>query len=325
MIDDRGRVTYLNPSAERTFGYGRGEAIGRELSEAIVPPSWRDAHRRGLTRYLTTLESRILDRRIELTAMRADGTEFPVELTVTRVELPGQNGFIGFVRDITDRVRFEQELKAAQRRVLEAADAARERVTRDIHDGAQQQFVNTLINLQLARQKWSSDPGRARELLDLAVAAAAAGIETLRELAAGIHPAILSDRGLAAALDALAARMPIPVSLEVGSLEALPSLDASVYFFCAEALTNVVKHASASRAWVNVAAGGGLLTVEVRDDGVGGATAGSGGTGLVGLSDRIAALEGTLELDSPGTGGGTRLTARIPLPPSTSLAPQVGL
>src|SRR6202008_2205993 len=130
-----------------TFGYGRGEAIGRELSEAIVPPSRRDAHRHGLTRYLTTREARILDRRIELTGMRADGSEFPVELTVTRLELPGEHGFIGFVRDITDRVRFEQELKAAQRRVLEAADAARERVTRDIHDGAQQQFVNTLINL----------------------------------------------------------------------------------------------------------------------------------------------------------------------------------
>ena len=113
------------------------------------------------------------------------------------------------------------ELVAAQRRVIEAADAARERVTRDIHDGAQQQFVNTLINLQLARQKWSSDPGRALELVDVAATQAEAGIETVRELAAGIDPAILSDQGLAAALDALVAVMPIPVLLEIADLEAL--------------------------------------------------------------------------------------------------------
>jgi len=314
-IDDRGRVTYFNASAERTFGYGPGEAVGRDLADLILPPSAREPHRRGLARYLATGDARILDRRIELTAMRADGSQFPAELTVTRVDLPGRHGFTGFVRDITDRVRAERELRAAQRRVIEAADAARARVTRDIHDGAQQQFVNALINLQLAQQKWSSDSGRARELLDIAAEEATAGVETLRELAAGIHPTILSDRGLAAALDALVARMPIPVSLDVAGVELLPTLAASVYFFCSEALTNVVKHAAASTAWVTLAANDSQLSVEVRDDGIGGAQPGQGGTGLVGLNDRIAALGGSLELTSPRAGEGTTLTARIPLSP----------
>lgn len=486
-MDGHGRVTYFNPSAERTFGYEADEAIGRMLADLVIPPPQRDAHRQGLARYLETGAARILDRRIELTAMRRDGTEFPAELTVTSIASPTGPGFIGFVRDITARVSAEEELRAArdrvelianeqaalrrvatqvarhttaeelfelvakeaasllgvrfisimrydaeggvtvvgvwgeatplvvgaslpleetvaareiwrsrqpvsvdvesfdggvaeallgnglrfatgvpivvegrlwgamtalererdalpagvvsrlqsftelvatavanaaaraelvaaQRRVIEAADAARERVTRDIHDGAQQQFVNTLINLQLARQKWSSEPGRASDLLGVASAQAEAGIETLRELAAGIHPAILSDRGLAAALNALVVVMPIPVSLEIADLELSPSLTASVYFFCSEALTNIVKHAAASRAWVILSTHGGQLIIEVRDNGIGGARLGSGGSGLVGLKDRIAALEGTLNLSSPRAGSGTVLVARIPLP-----------
>jgi signal transduction histidine kinase len=118
--------------------------------------------------------------------------------------------------------------------------------------------------------------------------------------------------GLGAALDELIARLPIPVRLQVGDPELAASLRASVYFFCSEALTNVVKHATASSAWVNIAARDGMLMVEVGDDGVGGAEIGSAGSGLVGLNDRIGALNGTLELSGP-QGVGTTLTARIPL------------
>lgn len=313
-IDERGRVTYFNPSAEQTFRYGPGEAIGRELADVIVPPALRDAHRRGLRRYLATSEAKILDRRIELVAMRADGSEFPAELTVTRINLPDGPAFVGFVRDITDRMRAEHELKAARRRVIEAADAARERVTRDIHDGAQQQFVNTLVNVQLAQQKLSADPGRATELLEIAVAQAHAGIENLRELAAGIHPVILSDQGLAAALSSLTERMPIPVVLDIATHKLPNAVEASVYFFCSEALTNVAKHADANTAWVSVTVRERRLTVEVRDDGIGGAAVGSSGSGLLGLHDRIAALDGHLELGGYQPGSGTTLTAHIPLP-----------
>ena len=206
------------------------------------------------------------------------------------------------------------QLVAARRRVIEATDAARARLARDIHDGAQQQFLTALIDLQLAQQKRSSDPGRSRELVDLAATQVETGVETLRELAAGVHPAILSDMGLKAALEALAARMPMPLSVDVDELELPKALESSVYFLCSEALANVVKHAKATTASVRVQPTDGQLTVEVRDDGVGGAEIGAGGSGLIGLRDRIGALDGTLTITSPRGENGTTLLARIPLP-----------
>jgi PAS domain S-box-containing protein len=313
-IDGPGRITYLNTAAERIFGYRADEVIGRELAEAIVPPSLRDAHRAGLGRYLDTGEPRILDRRLELTAMRADGSEFPVELTITRTGPPEAPSFTGYVRDITDRKRAAQQLMASRVRLVTAFDAARQRVTRDLHDGAQQRFVSTIISLQLAGQKWASDPHRARELLDLALDDAKRGLDELREIATGMHPAILTQRGLTAAVTSLAGRLPIPVELDLPERRLPDAIEASVYFFCAEALTNVVKHARAGSAWVQVAAADERCTVEVRDDGIGGARAQSESSGLVGLRDRIGALNGSMEIASP-PGGGTVLRAWIPLPP----------
>jgi PAS domain S-box-containing protein len=653
-IDERGRVTYVNPAAERIFGYRAGEVLGRELAEAVVPPSLRDAHRRGFARHMATGETHILGRRIEITAMRADGSEFTAELTVTRADLAGAPAFVGYVRDITDRQRAEEDLDAARRRlkvvadeqaalrrvatlvaggapqaevfavvarevagclelplisvvrfetdgtathvgvwghqnphpvgaswrldehgaaglvylsgrsarveyeyvpgeiaaklardagirtavavpivvngrpwgtmmalstaatpqpastearlasftelvataianaeareelqqladeqaalrevatlvaqgaapravfdavcvatgrligaasvnlaqftvdghnltmagwsqrgthippgtrlplegdsinalvqqtqapgrvdsyeglsgrlaarlrelgirsevgapvivdgrvwgaliagtdhpeplppgaewrlasfaeligtavsnatarselvasrarIVTASDAARQRVTRDLHDGAQQQFVNTIINLQLAQQKWSSAPQQARELLDRALGEAQAGIGELRQIAAGIHPAILTHRGLAAALDALAARLPIPVELDVTAHRLPDALEASIYFFCSEALTNVVKHARASSAWVQVACEDDRCTIEVRDDGIGGAEPRLETSGLIGLHDRIGALGGAMQVNSLASSG-TTLRAWIPL------------
>jgi PAS domain S-box-containing protein len=489
-IDDRGHVTYFNAAAERIFGYRRDDVIGRELAETIIPPSLRNRHREGFARYLATGEPHMLGRRIEIPARRADGTEFPAELTVTRAGPPDAPSFTGFVRDITDRQRAQQDLEAArvhlksiadeqaalrhiamlvargspplavfdavceetgrligatnvnlahftpdgfnltmsgwslrqnhvptgtrlplegdtinviiqrtraparvdsyvgvegdlasllrrlgirsevgapvvvegtvwgaliagsdkaeplpdgserrvasfaeliatavsnattraeliaaQRRVIEAADAARKQVTRDLHDGAQQQFVSTVIGLKLAREKVSSDPERAIELLDTTLQEANRGIESLRELAAGLHPALLTSRGVAAALDALAARLPIPVSLDVADLRLTESIEASIYFFCSEALTNVVKHSGAQSASVLMTMEGDRCVVEVRDDGVGGAQPRPDATGLIGLRDRIGALDGTLEVVSP-LGGGTVLRASIPLSPA---------
>jgi PAS domain S-box-containing protein len=313
-IDELGLVNYFNESAQQTFGYRADEAIGRELAELIVPPDQREAHRSAVMRHVATGVATILGRRLTMTAMRSDGSEFPAELTVIRTDLPGGARFTGFVRDLTEQVRTEEELRAARRRLIAVSDAARARLTRDIHDGAQQQFVRGLVNLQLANEYWTADPERARQLGDAGVHEIEAGIETLRELAAGIHPAVLSDFGLAAALDALAAAAPLPVSLHVEDLPLEPALESSIYFFCSEALTNVVKHASARSASVRVTASGSELTIEVRDDGVGGARVSSGGSGLVGLGDRVGALDGTLELSSAAGGHGTTLVARIPLP-----------
>jgi PAS domain S-box-containing protein len=312
-MDQDARLVYVNSAAERIFGFQAAEVIGRELAEVIVPPSLREVHRDGLRRYLATGESRILDRRIETRAMRADGSEFPAELAVTCTGAPGSPTFTGYVRDITERKRAEQELIASRARLVTAFDAARQRVTRDLHDGAQQWFVSSIINLQLAQQNWASAPDKASQLLDAALIEAKLGVDDLREIAAGIHPVLLTQRGLAAALDGLAARLPVQVQLDLPDRRLPGPIEVSAYFFCSEALTNVVKHARASCAWVRVQQEDGRCTIEVRDDGIGGAGSRPETSGLAGLHDRIGSLKGTLDISSPA-GGGTVLRARIPLP-----------
>jgi PAS domain S-box-containing protein len=319
-IDRRACVTYVNSAFEHIFGYRADEVIGRELAEAIIPPSLREAHRQGFARYLATGQERVLDRRIEMTAMRADRSEFPVEIAITRTGLTGNPAFTAYVRDITERQRAEHELMASRARLVAASDAARQRVTRDLHDGAQQRLVTTLINLQLAELKWESAPERARELVGLAIRDAKRGIDDLRGIASGIHPAILTQRGLAAAIDSLAAGLPISVQLEVPDSRLPAPVEASVYFFCSEALTNVVKHAHAASAWVRVKLIDDRCAVEVRDDGIGGAQPRSETSGLSGLRDRIGALNGTMDITSPVTGG-TVLEASIPLPPDRPVIP----
>ncbi len=312
--DRFGRVTYVNSAFEHIFGYQADEVTGRKFAELIVPPSLREAHRHGFARHLATGERHILDQRLEMTAMRADGTEFPAEVTVTRTGPPAGPAFTGYVRDITERRRAEQDLMESRMRLVAASDEARRRVTRDLHDGAQQRFVTTLINLQLAEQKWDSAPERARELLGQALSDARTGLEDLREIVAGIHPAILTQRGLGVAIGALAARLPFPVQLDVPGTRLPAPVEATVYFFCTEALTNVVRHAGATSARVRVEVAGDRCSVEVGDDGIGGARPRSQVSGLTGLRDRIGALRGTVEIVSPD-GGGTVLRASIPLSP----------
>ena len=313
-VDQFARVTYVNSAFGHIFGYQAGEVIGRDLADVIVPPALRAAHRRGFARHLATGERRVLDQRLEMTAMRADGSEFPAEVTVTRTGPAAEPTFTGYVRDITERRRAEQDLITSRARLVAASDAARRRITRDLHDGAQQRFVTTLIKLQLAEQKWDSAPEQARELVSQALRDARYGLDGLREIVAGIHPEILTQRGLAAAVGALAARLPVPVQLDVPDQRLPAPVEASVYFFCTEALTNVIRHAHATSAQVRVDVSGHQCVVEVRDDGVGGAHPRSEASGLTGLRDRIGALQGTVEIASPA-GGGTVLRARIPLGP----------
>jgi PAS domain S-box-containing protein len=205
------------------------------------------------------------------------------------------------------------ELMASRARTVAAADAARRRLARDLHDGAQQDLVNVVIDLQLAQQTRGDDPRHAHELVERAAQHAQIGVDRLRELAAGIHPEILTSRGLAAAIEGLAERLPVPVDThELAEGRVAQEIEASVYFFVSEALTNVIKHAKADSARVHLAIDPHVLTVEVSDDGVGGAHADTGGSGLTGLFDRIGALDGTLSIDSP-SGGGTTLRAAVPL------------
>jgi PAS domain S-box-containing protein len=203
------------------------------------------------------------------------------------------------------------ELAASRARIVEAGDAERRRLERNLHDGAQQRLVALSLTLRVAEKKLGDGAADGRRLLEQANSELADALEELRELARGIHPAILTDRGLVPALEMLAARATVPVELSVELTERLPNpVEAAAYYLVAEALTNASKHAEASAVRVRVSRGDGAAVVEVSDDGVGGADR-RRGSGLAGLADRLEALGGRLECESPA-GGGTTLRAWIP-------------
>jgi signal transduction histidine kinase len=202
------------------------------------------------------------------------------------------------------------ELGASRTRLVQAADAERRRLERDLHDGAQSRLVALALTLRLARMS-VSDGSETATLLDASIDELRRSLDELRDLARGIHPAVLSDRGLEPAVRALAARAAVPVEIIGEAAGRLPAaVETAAYFVVSEALTNVSKYAHAAHATVRVERVDGRLLVEVSDDGVGGASA-SDGSGLRGLSDRVAALRGTLEVSSP-PGRGTRLRAHLP-------------
>ena len=196
-----------------------------------------------------------------------------------------------------------EQLAASRARIVEAGYAERRRLERDLHDGAQQEFVGAALSLKLARDEWSDAPDEALERLDAALERVQAGLRDLRELAAGIHPSVLSDRGLGAALESLASRSAVPVELAPLPPGRLPaSVETTAYFVVAEALTNAAKHAQCERAEVAVRLENGSAVITVADDGVGGADPTSG-SGLRGLADRVSALGGRLDDRQPAGRG----------------------
>jgi signal transduction histidine kinase len=203
------------------------------------------------------------------------------------------------------------EVEQSREDAMAAAEAERRRIERDLHDGAQQQLVALAMLLGRARRKYDSDPEATRALLEEAHRSAKEAIVELRELTRGLSPPVLADRGLDAALSALAARSEVPVSIDFEVAERPGRTAESIaYFMIAESLTNIVKHARASRAWVIVHRVGTLLRVEVGDDGIGGAAL-AGGSGLAGLADRAAGVDGTLTVTSPA-GGPTTVSLELP-------------
>ena len=202
--------------------------------------------------------------------------------------------------------------RASRLRIVQAADDARRRLERDLHDGAQQRLTTVGLILRSAQAKpgAQADPEVARVLAQ-AIEELQAGLAELRALARGLHPAILSEEGLVPALRALTSRSPVPVKLRAPALGRLSRpVETTAYFVVSEALTNVVKHANASRVQVSVDRIDGVVIVEIADDGSGGAAI-DAGSGLRGLSDRVAALDGRLAVDSP-TRGGTRVRCELP-------------
>jgi signal transduction histidine kinase len=203
-----------------------------------------------------------------------------------------------------------EQLAASRARIVEAGDTERQRLERNLHDGAQQRLVSVAVDLRMVGVMIEKDPDAAQSILTGAQDQLAKGLEELRELARGIHPAVLTDRGLGPALEGLLARAPVPVEITELPEERLAGpVEAAAYYVVAEAITNVAKYAQASIVTVSIRRANGQATVVVADDGVGGADP-SRGTGLRGLADRLEALEGRLEVDS--SAGGTRISAEIP-------------
>ncbi len=203
------------------------------------------------------------------------------------------------------------KLETRRTAAVDSAESERRRIERDLHDGAQQRLVALAASLGAARQKLEADPEQGREMVAVAHEEAKAALKEIRDLVRGIHPVILEDRGLDAALSAVVARSPVPVSLDVQVAERPPAaIESAAYFVVNEALTNVTRHASATRAHVAIARAGDRLVIEVRDDGVGGANI-NGGSGLAGLRDRIAGMGGTLYVISP-EGGPTTISVELP-------------
>ena len=227
---------------------------------------------------------------------------------------PGTEARIGEFTELVgtaiSNVQARSDLAASRTRIVAAADQERREVVRDLHDGAQQRLVHTIITLKMANEALDRNQDPASELVAEALQNAERANAELRELAHGILPAVLTQGGLRAGVDSLAARMPMPVKQSVAESRLPAPVEATAYFIVAEALTNVAKHAGAGHAEVTVRIENRTLAIQVRDDGIGGAD--RGGQGLVGISDRATALGGRLEIESPA-GAGTIVAATLPL------------
>jgi signal transduction histidine kinase len=219
--------------------------------------------------------------------------------------------FTELVATAISNVHARSELAASRARIAAAADDERRRVVRDLHDGAQQRLVHTVLTLKLARQAFEGGQEHGPALVTEALEHAESAIADLRELAHGILPGALSRGGLRAGVEALASRMPVPIECDVSVDRLPPAIEATAYFVIAESLTNVVKHARASGVAVAACVRDGTLTIRVQDDGVGGAR--PDGPGLLGLADRLAVLGGRLLVETP-IDGGTLVAADVPLP-----------
>jgi PAS domain S-box-containing protein len=293
-----------NKAFERTLGYEPDETGGGFFWDRYIADGERAEARDTI---LSAVQTKAVARG-ESRWLQRDGTSIEVEWTCTPLPMIASGpAYLITGVDITDRKRHEREVRDSRSRIVAAADDARRRLERNLHDGAQQRLIALLLELRNA-QRGHVDRDDA---LDRAVDELAAAVKELRELAQGIHPSALGERGLRAALRMVSARSPVPVELDVTETPVDTSVAAAAYYIVSEALTNVAKYAEATRAAVRVRETGDRLVVVVEDDGCGGADP-YAGSGLLGLGDRVMALDGEIHVDSP-PGGGTRIRAELPL------------
>jgi PAS domain S-box-containing protein len=324
LVDGDDRIAFVNDAAVELLGYdSEDELVGRPSHDAVhykhPDGSPYPAEDCPITHATRRGEPVVIERDWWV---RKDGSMLPISIHCVQMEIDGRMGTAMTFHDQTAVVQAEKErrslevqrarlaaVRASRSRIVEAADAQRRRVVRDLHDGAQASLVRVVIALKLAVRSDLTDEagGFVAEALDNANLA----IQELRELAHGIHPAALTEHGLARALQDIAERAPVPVVVDVAAERYPEPVEAAAYFVAAEALTNVAKYARASAARVATKRTDGQLVLTVDDDGVGGARPSSGG-GLAGLADRLATVEGRLTVTSE-PGEGTHVSAEIPL------------
>lgn len=326
LVDHGGAVRFVNRAGLALLGYDReDELLGRPSHATIhgIRPDGRPfpEDECPLLRPRRTGEPVHVE---DDWFVRRDGSLVNVGYSSAPVTTADGRGAVVVFRDVSARREAEREReraaaesaraereRAAAARIVAAGDAERRRLGRDLHDGAQPRLVSVALSTRQALARLDDDPAAARKILEGALAETRTAIDELRDLAAGIHPAILTNRGLRAAIESLTARAPVPAGFDILDERLAPEVEAAAYFVIAEALANVAKHADATAAQVTAARAGGALVVTVADDGRGGADA-QRGSGLRGLADRVGALGGTLAVES-AVGRGTVVRAQLPL------------
>jgi PAS domain S-box-containing protein len=325
LVDGDDRIAFVNDAAVQVLGYDSDEElIGRPSHDSVhykhPDGSPFPAEDCPITHATRRGEPVVIERDWWV---RKDGAMLPISIHCVHMEIDGRMGTAMTFHDQTAVVQAENErrslevqrarlaeVRASRARIVEAADAQRRRVVRDLHDGAQASLVRVAMALQFAL-KDGVPPDEARAFVSDALGDARSAIDELRELAHGIHPAALTQRGLASAVEGLAERAPVPVVVDVPDERFPESVESAAYFVAAEALTNVAKYAQASTARVIATRTDGYLILTVEDDGIGGAHPSAEG-GLAGLADRVRAVDGTiLVISEPGEG--TKIRTEIPL------------
>lgn len=325
-MDHEGKIVEFNPAAEKMFGYSSADVIGKSLAELIIPAHLREKHRRGLAHYLATAEGSVIDKTLELTGMSADGSEFPVELTVTRVELPGPPLFTGYLRDLTERKQAEaerwrsfevlqktdEERRTLLAHLVTAQEEERKRIASNVHDDSIQIMAAVSMRLGMLRGRLS-DPDQLRQIQKIEEVVQLS-IGRLRHLLFRLAPPALEREGLVSAIrtymeEAFGEEEGVDCQLE-SELKSEPprGIRTLVYRIAQEALSNVRKHAQARRVRARLEEKDGGLLVSIRDDGVGYSPADSerpqpGHLGVVSMRERAEMLGGWFRIEgTPGSG-----------------------
>ncbi len=310
LVDEAGTLLGVNRALEKAGGFAEATWLGKAFWELFIAPEDVPRAQEDFARLRVDEPPGV----VEYEHVAADGDRIVVDWTATVVhDAQDRLRYLLCGLDVTARKRGEDEIRRSRARIISASDTERKRLERNLHDGAQQHLVSVSHAVHLGLRLLDEDPKRAEEHFQRALVELNAAHEELRELARGLHPQILTVQGLAVAVRSLARRAPIPVTVITrdDTQRWSPLVESAAYYVVAEALTNVLKYSEATSATVRVLTRDDRLTVEISDDGRGGALP-ANGSGLGGLKDRVEALDGIFEVDSP-PGRGTCVRAELPL------------